>query len=63
MEDKWLETMQREQGWTLSGNLCAMVWLEQKYQLSQRGITAAQQTREILATERLDQEFLLRISG
>ncbi len=63
MEDQWLETMQREQGWALSGNLAAMVWLEQKYQLSQRGVAAARQARKILATERLDQEFLLRISG
>ena len=63
MEDEWLEAMQRQQGWALSGNLAAMVWLEQKYRLSQRGLAAAQQIREILATERLDQEFLLRISG
>ena len=63
MEDQCLETMQREQGWALSGNLAAMVWLEQKYQLSQRGVAAARQARQILATERLDQEFLLRISG
>ncbi len=63
MEDKLLETMQREQGWALSGNLSAMIWLEQKYQLSQCGVAAAQQAREILAKERLDQEFLLRISG
>jgi hypothetical protein len=54
--------MQREKGWALSGNLCAMVWLEQKYQLGQSGNCTARQATEVLAAEELDHEFLLCLS-
>jgi len=63
LEDQLIETMQREKGWALSGNLCAMVWLEQKYQLDQGGIVTTRQAMEILAAEGFDHEFLLRISA
>ena len=61
-EDQLIETMQREKGWALSGNLCAMVWLEQKYQLGQGGNCTARQATEVLAAEGLDHEFLLCLS-
>jgi len=63
LEDQLIETMQREKGWALTGNLCAMVWLEQKYQLGQGGNFAARQAAEVLAAEELDREFLLRLSA
>ncbi len=63
LEDQLIETMQREKGWALTGNLCAMVWLEQKYQLGQGGIVTTRQAAEILAAEGLDHGFLLRLSA
>ena len=63
LEDQLLETMRQEKGWTLSGNLCAMVWLELEYQLSQGGAVTAEQAMEILAVEGFDHGFLLRLSA
>jgi len=62
LEDHLLGAMQREKGWALSGNLCTMVWLEQKYQLNWRLITT-RQVREILAAEELNHGFLLQLSA
>jgi Fe-S-cluster containining protein len=63
LEDRLLEAMRQEQGWSLSGNLSAMVWLEQEYQLSRQGTVTTRQLGDILAAEGFDHEFLLRISA
>ena len=63
LEDQLIETIQQEKGWALSGNLCAMVWLEQKYQLGQGGIVTTRQAMKVLAAEGLDHGFLLRLSA
>jgi hypothetical protein len=61
LEDQLLETMLEQKGWALTGNLAAMVWLEQKYRLSHRGTMTTQSLRNILATEGFDHDFLLRL--
>jgi Fe-S-cluster containining protein len=63
MEDQLLETMRQQNGWTLTGNLAAMVWLEQNYQLSRQGTVNTQQVIDILATEGFDHDFLLHLSA
>jgi len=63
LEDQLLETMRQGKGWALSGNLCVMLWLEQKYQLGQRSIFTTQQAKEVLAAEGLENDLLLRLSA
>lgn len=60
LEDQLLETMLQQQGWALTGNLAAMVWLEQNHQLSDRGTMSTTFLRKLLATEGFDAAFLLR---
>jgi Fe-S-cluster containining protein len=61
LEDQLLETMLEQKGWALTGNLAAMVWLEQKHQLNRRGMMTTPQLRDILTTEGFDHDFLLRL--
>jgi len=63
LEDQLLETMRQGKGWALSGNLCAMVWLEQNHPLDQLGIVTTQQAKEILTAEGLDHSILLHLSA
>lgn len=61
LEDQLAETMRQQTGWALTGNLAAMVWLEQNYQLSHRGTMTTQHLRNILTTEGFADDFLLRL--
>ena len=61
LEDQLVETMRQQTGWALTGNLAAMVWLEQNYQLSDRGTMTTQHLRNILTTEGFAHDFLLRL--
>ena len=60
LEDRLLESMLQQKGWALSGNLAAMVWLEQSHQLSERGTLGRGYLRQLLTAEGLAHDFLLR---
>lgn len=60
LEDELLETMLGQKGWALSGNLAAMVWLEEQHQLSGRDKMTTRELGDILAQEGFAHDFLLR---
>ncbi len=63
LENVLLESMQREKGWSLSGNFAVMVWLEEKCQISSRSLATTQQVRAILTANKLDNQLLLNLTG
>lgn len=62
-EDALLETMQREKGWSLSGNFAVMVWLEQNFRMSRPDIATARQAGDILTVSGLNNHLLLNLTG
>lgn len=62
LEETLLESMQREQGWSLSGNFAVMVWLEGNIRLGRRNIATTQQVRDILAASELNNHLLLNFN-
>lgn len=63
LEGSLLLSMQREKGWSLSGNFAVMVWLESTSTLSGRDITTTQQLHDLLIDNGLDNPLLLNLSG
>jgi Fe-S-cluster containining protein len=63
LEETLLATMQRDKGWSLSGNFAVMVWLENNKRLSRLKVATAQQVRDILTASELDNHLLLQLTG
>ena len=63
LEDTLLEAMQREKGWSLSGNFAVMVWLEKNSRLSRIKAATTQQVRDILTANGLNNPLLLHLAG
>ena len=63
LEKSLLETMQRETGWSLSGNFAVMVWLEKSCRLSRHTARTKQQVRDILTAHELNDPLLLNLVG
>ncbi|MBE0575857.1 MAG: YkgJ family cysteine cluster protein [Desulfuromonadales bacterium] len=62
LEKTLLESMQREQGWSLSGNFAVMVWIEKNNRLGRRNNATIQQVRDILAASELNNPLLLNFT-
>lgn len=63
LENTLLETMQREQGWALSGNFAVMVWLAWRSRQLGREIGTLGELNGLLEATRLDSRLLLTING
>ncbi len=63
LENTLLISMQRERGWSLSGNFAVMVWLEKKAQLSKDNAAITQQVRDIVTAHGLNNHLLLNFTG
>jgi Fe-S-cluster containining protein len=63
LENTLLESMRQKKGWSLSGNFAVMVWLEKKVQLSRHDAATAQQVRDIVTANELDNHLLLNFSS
>ncbi len=57
LEKTLLESMDREKGWSLSGNFAIMVWLEQTCQVSK--VTSRNELLELLTINELNSKLLL----
>ena len=62
LENTLLELMQKEKGWSLSGNFAVMVWLEKNSQLSKHHIATNQQVSDILTAYELNNHLLLDLT-
>lgn len=63
LENTLLESMQREKGWSLSGNFAVMVWLEERGQMGRRNAATAQQVREMLTASGFNTPLLLTLTA
>lgn len=61
LETQLLAEMKQQQGWSLFGNFVTMVWLEDRYQLSQSALTS-EQVQAILVENHLDSALTLTLS-
>ena len=63
LENTLLTSMQKENGWALSGNFAVMVWLEKSEQLSRHNRASKQQALDILLASGLNSHLLLNLTA
>ena len=63
LEDRLLESMLREAGWSLSGNFPVLVWLERQRRVAGGEIRTTQQLHDLMTVHRLASDLLLQIIG
>ena len=62
LEQELLDTMRRNRGWALSGNLAAMVWLARNHGLHVRAPSTSREMTDLLKQEGFDRPFLLELT-